>query len=87
MAFGTARATKAWMGRVLPSRHNISAPDMVFSGFAGATMNASPEALAPHTGGRKPLAPEQGSNNPQSSAPSASQEPDRSAAGAPAIVN
>ncbi len=34
LAFGTTRATKAWMGRVLPSRHNISAPDMVFSGFA-----------------------------------------------------
>ena len=72
MAFGTARATKAWMGRVLPSRHNISAPDMVFSGFAGENMNIGSEALAPHSGGRKPLALEQDSNNlrPQSSAPS-----------------
>ena len=43
MAFGTARATKAWMGRVLPSRHNISAPDMVFSGFAGENMNIGSE--------------------------------------------
>ena len=89
MAFGAARATKAWMGRVLPSRHNISAPDMVFSGFAGEDMNNSSEALAPHSGGRKPLALEQDSNNlrPQSSAPSASQEPDPSAAGATATMN
>jgi hypothetical protein len=34
MAFTASRATKTWMGRFLPSRHNISAPDMVFSGFA-----------------------------------------------------
>jgi hypothetical protein len=89
MAFGTARATKAWMGRVSPSRHNISAPDMVFSGFAGETMNTSPEALAPHAGGGRPIALEQSSNNlrPQSSAPSASQEPDPNATGAPAVMN
>jgi hypothetical protein len=73
------------MGRVLPSRHNISAPDMVFSGFAGENMN---EVLAPHTGGRKPLALEQGSDNlrPKSSLPSG-QEPDRNEAGAPAVMN
>ena len=51
MAFKTATATKAWMGRVLPSRHNISAPDMVFSGFAEENINTG--------GGRKPLALEQ----------------------------
>jgi len=48
MAFKTATATKAWMGRVLPSRHNISAPDMVFSGFAEENISTG--------GGRKPLA-------------------------------
>ncbi|MGA8771201.1 MAG: hypothetical protein WB610_12620, partial [Rhodomicrobium sp.] len=72
MAFGTARATKAWMGRVLPSRHNISAPDMVFSGFAGENMNIGSEVLAPRSGGgRKP----------------SGQEPDRGAAAATATMN
>ncbi|MBV8764846.1 MAG: hypothetical protein JO137_04210 [Hyphomicrobiales bacterium] len=33
MNFHGAKATKAWMGRLVPSRHNISAPDLVFSGF------------------------------------------------------
>ena len=34
MKFEHAKATKAWMGRLLPSRHNVSAPDLVFSGFS-----------------------------------------------------
>ena len=88
MAFKAARATKAWMGRVLPSRHNISAPDMVFSGFAEENINNS-SYIAPRTGGgRKPLALEQEPDNlrAQSSLPSG-QMPDRSAVGAPAITN
>jgi hypothetical protein len=36
MAFKRATATDVWMGRVSPSRHNTSSPDMVFGGFAGA---------------------------------------------------
>ena len=89
MDFKTTRATKAWMGRVLPSRHNISAPDMVFSGFAEENTNNRPDILAPRTGGgRKPLALEQepDSVRPQSSLPSG-QMPDRSAVHAPAIMN
>ncbi|MBV8449905.1 MAG: hypothetical protein JO124_18150 [Hyphomicrobiales bacterium] len=35
MNFRNAKATKVWMGRLLPSRHNISAPDLVFSRFSG----------------------------------------------------
>lgn len=35
MRFGEARATHLWAGRLVPSRHNTSAPDMVFSRFAG----------------------------------------------------
>jgi hypothetical protein len=35
MAFKRAAATDVWAGRVAPSRHNTSSPDMVFSGFAG----------------------------------------------------
>ena len=33
MNFKGARATDVWMGRLLPSRHNTSAPDMIFSRF------------------------------------------------------
>lgn len=89
MAFKAARATKAWMGRVLPSRHNISAPDMVFSGFAEEDANKRSDTLAaPRTGdGRKPLALEQESDSlrPQSSLPSG-QKPDGNS-GAQAITN
>ncbi|MEI7444461.1 MAG: hypothetical protein WCK28_06185, partial [Burkholderiales bacterium] len=35
VGFGGFRATEARFGRVVPSRHNLSAPDMVFKGFAG----------------------------------------------------
>jgi hypothetical protein len=34
MTFKRATATDVWAGRVSPSRHNTSSPDMVFSGFA-----------------------------------------------------
>ncbi|MBB4038586.1 hypothetical protein GGR34_000215 [Microvirga flocculans] len=33
MAFRSAKATDAWMGRLVPSRHNTSAPDMMFNRF------------------------------------------------------
>jgi len=33
MNFRDATATDAWMGRLLPSRHNTSAPDMMFNHF------------------------------------------------------
>jgi hypothetical protein len=34
LTFNGAKATDLWVGRVAPSRHNTSSPDMVFSGFA-----------------------------------------------------
>jgi hypothetical protein len=34
MVFEHASATDVWAGRVAPSRHNTSSPDMVFSGFS-----------------------------------------------------
>ena len=40
MSFGKAKATDAWAGRLVPSRHNTSAPDMIFNHFRAA----SPEA-------------------------------------------
>jgi len=33
MNFRDAKATDAWMGRLVPSRHNTSAPDMMFNRF------------------------------------------------------
>jgi hypothetical protein len=35
MTFGHADVTELWTGRRLPSRHNTSAPDMVFRAFTG----------------------------------------------------
>jgi hypothetical protein len=34
LTFAGASATDVWMGRVVPSHHNTSAPDMVFHRFA-----------------------------------------------------
>jgi hypothetical protein len=36
MDFSRASATEVWAGRVAPSRHNTSAPDMVFRDFKAA---------------------------------------------------
>jgi hypothetical protein len=36
MNFRDARATDAWMGRLVHSRHNTSAPDMMFNHFRAA---------------------------------------------------
>ena len=35
--FKGANASEVWVGRHLPSRHNLSAPDMVFGNFEGET--------------------------------------------------
>ena len=35
MNFRSSQASRVWMGRLVPSRHNIGAPDMVFSNFSG----------------------------------------------------
>lgn len=34
MSFGQARAAELWLGRIVPSDHNSSAPDLRFGGFA-----------------------------------------------------
>jgi hypothetical protein len=33
MSFDKASAVELWAGRTVPSRHNTSAPDMVFGDF------------------------------------------------------
>ena len=40
MAFKRATATDVWAGRVSPSRHNTSSPDMVFSAFSDSAEQA-----------------------------------------------
>jgi len=42
MSFKRAFATEVWAGRSAPSRHNTSAPDMVFSGFSGVAETPKP---------------------------------------------
>jgi hypothetical protein len=37
MSFGKAKATDVWAGRLVPSRHNTSAPDMIFNHFRAAS--------------------------------------------------
>ena len=36
MDFKRASAAEVWAGRLVPSRHNTSAPDMVFRDFSDA---------------------------------------------------
>jgi hypothetical protein len=37
MTFDKAKATDVWAGRLVPSRHNTSAPDMIFNRFRAST--------------------------------------------------
>ncbi len=37
MSFGSAKATDIWLGRLTPSRHNTSSPDMIFNSFSETT--------------------------------------------------
>jgi hypothetical protein len=46
MAFKRATATDVWAGRVSPSRHNTSSPDMVFSGFSDGQGRLAPTEKA-----------------------------------------
>lgn len=41
MGFGKARATDVWLGRLVPSRHNTSAPDMMFNRFRAAPASSN----------------------------------------------
>jgi hypothetical protein len=42
MAFERGTATDLWAGRITPSRHNTSSPDMVFNGFSGGREPVQP---------------------------------------------
>jgi hypothetical protein len=47
MTFKGARASELWAGRVSPSRHNTSSPDLLFSGFSDRVDGASPSPTTP----------------------------------------
>ena len=42
MKFDRATATDLWAGRLVPSRHNTSSPDMIFNSFSDGTVPANP---------------------------------------------
>ena len=45
MAFRRVTATDVWAGRLTPSRHNTSAPDMVFNAFRAESQALPPPAI------------------------------------------
>lgn len=47
MAFGRARATDIWIGRLAPSQHNKSSPDFVFNSFSDGPVPKRPKNEPP----------------------------------------
>ena len=47
MKFDHAHATDAWMGRLFPSQHNTSAPDVVFNSFSEGPYPKRPKSEPP----------------------------------------
>jgi len=49
MKFDKARATDVWMGRLSPSQHNTSSPDVVFNSFSDGPYPKRPKSEPPPT--------------------------------------
>ncbi len=49
MKFGKAHATDIWMGRLSPSQHNTSSPDVVFNSFSDGPYPKRPKSEPPPT--------------------------------------
>lgn len=49
MTFGSANATDIWMGRLSPSQHNTSSPDVVFNSFSDGPTPKRPKNEPPVT--------------------------------------
>lgn len=49
MKFGSAHATDVWMGRLSPSQHNTSSPDVVFNSFSDGPFPKRPKNEPPPT--------------------------------------
>lgn len=48
MAFKGGEVTELWAGRLVPSRHNTSAPDMVFGRFSPGGLSTPPAGATPN---------------------------------------
>jgi hypothetical protein len=53
MRFDRARATAIWAGRLSPSQHNTSSPDMIFNGFSEGPKPHRPRAEPPAAAAKK----------------------------------
>ncbi len=47
MKFGSANATDVWLGRLAPSQHNTSSPDVVFNSFSDGPYPKRPKSEPP----------------------------------------
>jgi hypothetical protein len=47
MKFDHARATDIWVGRLTPSQHNTTSPDIVFNSFSDGPTPKRPKSEAP----------------------------------------
>ena len=54
MKFDHARATDIWIGRLTPSQHNTTSPDIVFNSFSDGPLPKRPKSEAPARPASKP---------------------------------
>jgi len=47
MKFDHARATDVWIGRLTPSQHNTTSPDIVFNSFSDGPVPKRPKSETP----------------------------------------
>lgn len=55
MKFDHARATDVWIGRLTPSQHNTTSPDVVFNSFSDGPTPKRPKAEVPAEVSTKPI--------------------------------
>ncbi len=55
MKFDHARATDIWIGRLTPSQHNTTAPDVVFNSFSDGPEPKRPKSEVPQEASTKPI--------------------------------
>jgi hypothetical protein len=55
MKFDHARASDIWVGRLTPSQHNTTSPDVVFNSFSDSTEPKRPKAETPPEVSTKPI--------------------------------
>ncbi|HML31038.1 MAG TPA: hypothetical protein PKE16_19775, partial [Hyphomicrobium sp.] len=55
MKFDHARATDIWIGRLTPSQHNTTSPDVVFNSFSDGPQPKRPKSEVPAEVSTKPI--------------------------------